>query len=72
MKDLGELMDQTLERFGRIGAAAAIVPPLQQAVVGGSSSSMVADNVSGRDEMQRGAQTTQWFTDWMTNPSKHN
>ncbi|CAH1414662.1 unnamed protein product [Lactuca virosa] len=81
LKDLGELVDQTLKDISRRieslkianpNEAAAAAPPLQQAVVGGSSSSMVVDNVSGRDEMQRGTQTTQWFTDWMNNPSEQN
>ncbi|KAI3502059.1 hypothetical protein L1887_30090 [Cichorium endivia] len=65
---------------GKAVAAPPPSPPRPQASVGGKSSNAIdemktrgvvmnaMENVSGMDGMQR----TQWFNDWINNPSEHN
>ncbi|XP_023736536.1 agamous-like MADS-box protein AGL80 [Lactuca sativa] len=76
LNDLGGLVDQTLKHISRR------IESLKKPVSGKAPSPtemlalekryMTVDNVSGYvDGMQRGTQT-QWFTDWINNPSEHN
>ncbi|CAH1414663.1 unnamed protein product [Lactuca virosa] len=78
LNDLGGLVDQTLKHISR--RIESLKKPISGKAVAAADVTMLAlekrdmtvDNVSGyMDGMQRGTQT-QWFTDWINNPSEHN
>ncbi|PWA71376.1 transcription factor, MADS-box [Artemisia annua] len=66
LNDLGGLVDRTMTDINRrIESLKKTVPGL---VMHGLEKRHAVHNSSAMDGMQR----TQWFTDWMTNPSDHN